>query len=193
MEELEEWLTINLVTHLVKLNYQDVYYYFHPCLGLRREKRNINQQKLLEAIKLLQSKDIIINNYYAFETKDVIDYLQEYVELIHPEFLIINSLNSLIKKSSYLDKEVLKKLEQVTKNNKTKIIIWANLSDIQLANINKFAIIKEVISLKRVKSNPFLIEGTYYENKNLPLKLYVKYNKNLCCLEEVNASKGVKK
>lgn len=200
MAETEEWLTINLVTHLSKVNYEDVYYYFHPCLGLRRESRNINQEKFIDVLKLLQSKDIIINNYYAYETKDVLAYLEDYVKLIQPHFIIINSLEHLKQKSTYVLEDILAKIKFLTTDYNVKILFWANLKFpkvYNLANIENFAIIKKVINhvilLKRVSHNSLLILGTYYDNNKVKFNFKGKYNKNLCCLEEINASKSIKK
>ena len=71
------------------------------------------------------------------------------------------------------------------------------MQELKLTNIKNFAIIKTIINkvilLKRIKSNPLLIEGTYYENGQIKLNFLGKYHQDWCCWEEVNASKSLKK
>ncbi len=161
------WFTENLIASISKIDKYQVEAYFNPCEVIGKlYKEPLDTKRLDNAIKLLQNHDIIMIDFdKQIISKDYLDYLLDYSEDVNKkprDIYIINTLDTLLKKTHYSKELVLEKLSIFAKRNQVQIILIADAKYVENQNLE----LNNIVEYKTIRkyTNKYLLSKR--ENKN---------------------------
>ncbi len=174
------WFTECLIASISKIDKHKIEAYFNPCEVVGKiYKDYLDINYLNFTIKLLQEHDIIMIDFNRqIVSKDYLDYLLDYHQDINRkprDIYIINTLDTLLKKTNYSKEIVLEKISNFAKKNHVSIILITAAQYTSGKNIELSDIIEYQTLYK-------------YTNKYLLSK---KENKNILIVLEYNAEKDI--
>ncbi len=180
------WFTENLIASISKMDKHKVEAYFNPCEVVGKlYKDSLDIKKLDYAVKLLQEHDIIMVDFdKQIISKDYLDYLIDYHQDVNRkprDIYIINTLDALLKKTTYSKEMVLEKLSNFAKKNQVQIIVIAdakyrNSQNLELNDIIEYETIckyttKYLLSKRETKNTLAVLEYNA-ENDITSIKRY---------------------
>ena len=185
------WFTENLIASISQIDEYEVKAYFNPCEVVSKLYKDLLDIKRLDyTIKLLQEHDIIMVDFdKQIISKDYLDYLLDYSSDTNTkprDIYIINTLDVLLKKTTYNKKIVLEKISNFSRKNQVQIILIADakyrgnqnmaLNDIiEYETLCKY-INKYLLAKKESKNTLIVLEYNSNTNTTLTKKYEVNYN-----------------
>ncbi len=178
-DENNHWFTENLVASISKLDKYIVEAYFNPCEVIGKLYKNfLDINKIDYAIKLLQEHDIIMVDFdKQIISKDYLDYLLEYYQDMNKkprDIYIINTLDSLLKKTTYNKEIVLEKLSNFAIKNHVQIVLIAEAKYTNSQNLELNDIIQYEALCKY--TNKYLLSKRETKNTLVVLEQGIKSN-----------------
>lgn len=132
------WYTMNLISFLSGIEKEIVRKFYYPCEMFSKEKKDFDKEKLIHTIEKINNSSIFMEDFtYILEPDtDVVDYFFNSLTSLdfNYEFLVINSLDALIKKSKYTIDEILLRFYNFAKYEKTRILF---ISDVKRSGEEK--------------------------------------------------------
>ncbi len=180
------WFIENLIASISQIDKHKVEAYFNPCEVVGKlYKGHLDIKRMYHAVKLLQEHDIMMVDFNKqIISKDYLDYLLDYHQDINKkarDIYIINTLDALLKKTTYSKEKVLEKLFDFAKRNQVQIILiadakYANSKNLELSNIVEYEAIckytnKYLLSKKENKNTLIVLEKNV-ENDITSIKRY---------------------
>ena len=185
------WFTENLIASISKIDKYKIEAYFNPCELLGKlYKDSLDTKSLDYAIKLLQEHDIIMVDFdKQIISKDYLDYLLDYYQDVNKkprDIYIINTLDVLLKKTTYSKEIVLEKLSDFALKNHVQIILIANAKytknqNLELNNIIEYEILYKytniyLLSKRKTKNTLIVLEYNAQTATTLIKNYEVNYN-----------------
>lgn len=119
-----EFYMRKLISFLSGIDNRLLIKYFYPHLGIgKNNQEKIERNKFIEAIEKIQDSQIIMTSEKVFPKEDYLDYILENLET---DVLIIDNITTLLKKTKYSFKRVLKRLNEDSLNNDHHIVLLIN-------------------------------------------------------------------
>lgn len=123
-----------LVSLISQIDDKKVHHYFHPCQGL--ERPFVIKSEFITAIEQISQSNInMCDLSISTLSIDIIDYILEYDEEHKTDVIIINTFDSVIKKSQYTITEILKKIKNDINQYQTHVIFLCHVE--QISEIKK--------------------------------------------------------
>ena len=181
------WFTENLIASISQIDKHKVEAYFNPCeVVCKLYKDYLDIKRLDNAVKSLQQHDIIMVDFdRQIISKDYLDYHQD-INKQARDIYIINTLDVLLKKTTYSKEKVLEKLYVFAKRNQVQIILIAeakykNNQNVELNDIIEYETLckynnKYLLSKRENRNTLFVLEYNSETDTTLTKKYEINYN-----------------
>lgn len=178
-----------LTSLISNIDEREIHEYFHPCRHQRNHLK-IKAKPFIKALeKVINSNIEMVDLEFGIVLEDMLDYLLDYDEKYLTDLIIIDTFDSLVKKSKFPKDEVLRKLKEYAKKYHTKIVLLSNVD--RKAEERKRQMLEDIYHYETLKKYADKILLTYRKKAENPNFIVIQTLKNKK-IEKINNRKGSK-
>lgn len=178
-----------LTSLISSVDEKEINTYFHPCRH-RKKRLKIKAKPFIKALEQIINSNIeMVDLEFRIVLGDILDYILDYDEEYQTDLMIIDTFDSLVKKSKFSKEEVLRKLKAYAKKYHTKIVLLSNVD--RKAEERKRQMFEDIYHYETLKKYTDRIVLTYRKKVENPNFIVIQTLKNKK-IEKINNRKGSK-